>query len=316
MIGTDARCDIVVRDRARTIAPRHARLVRQRSVWTIRALDDASRLTRDRVALPEFPLVPGIEIGIGDVTLIAESERSRRVRRTLVRLIGADAERASDVDRALRTVLTCASGRGALTLYGSEDLGAVAQLLHRTTLPDWPFVRWERRTGEDPRQALAAAAGGTLCVSGHDLARAAELIAAGRRRSTARIQLIVLITSVRPLRPILAVVAEPLVVTPLARRKQERLRIIDELAAEAAATLGIPPLPLTEADRRIILRFDAATLPAIERATLRIVALRHWGYFARAARHLGMSHASLIEWAETRKLGGTHGRGRPAPIKA
>jgi hypothetical protein len=313
IVGSDPRCDVVIRDRARTVAPRHARLSRQRSAWSIRALDDGAGLSRDRVALPEFPLVPGIEIGLGDVTLVAESAQSRVLRRTLVRLIGAGAERAEEVDRALRTVLSCASGRGALTLYGSEDLGAVAQLLHRAALPAWPFVRWERRTGDDPKAALAAAAGGTLCVSAQDLAHTAELFIAGRRRSTARVQLIVLVTAVRPLRPVLAVVAEPVMVTPLARRKHERGRIIDELAAEAAVTLGIEPSALSESDRRTILRFDAATLPAIERATLRIVALRHWQYFARAARQLGISHASLIEWADARGLGAGHGRGRPSP---
>lgn len=311
-VGSDPRCDIVIRDRARSVAPRHARLVRQRSEWRIRAEGDAG-LWRDRVRLTEFPLVPGVEIGVGDVTLIAESAQSRVVHRTLMRLLGEGAERSGDVDRALHTVLTCASGRGALTLYGSEDLGAVAQLLHRITLPRWPFVRWERRTGEDPRAALAAAAGGTLCVSAHDLARTAELFAAGRRRSPARVQLIVLVAAVRPLRPVLAVVAEPVMVTPMAKRKHERAGIIDELAEEAAAALGIAASPLSEADRRTILRFDAQTLPALERATLRVVALRHWRYFARAARQLGISHASLIEWADARGLGARHGRGRPTP---
>jgi hypothetical protein len=315
IVGSDARCDVVIRDRGRTVAPQHAKLTWQRSRWRIRALDDAAPawLSRDRVPLPEFPLVPGIEIGLGEVTLIAESERSRVLRQTLLRLIGFDAERSIEIDRALRTVLTTASGRGALTLYGNEDLGAVAQLLHRTTLPGRPFIRWERRTGDDPEEALAAAAGGTLCVSAHDLSRSVEAIVDGRRRSTTRVQLVVLVAAVRPLRPILAAVADPLVLTPLAKRKHERNRILDELTVEAAATLGIAASQLSDADRRTILRFDAATLPAMERATLRIVALRHWKYFARAARRIGISHASLIEWAESRGLGGTHGRGRPAP---
>jgi len=123
----------------------------------------------------------------------------------------------------------------------------------------------------------------------------------------------VLVAAVRPLRPILAAVADPVVLTPLAKRKHERLGIIDDLASEAAATLGIEPIPLSDSDRRTIVRFDGTTLPAIERATLRIVALRHWKYFARAAKRIGISHASLMEWAEPRGLGATHGRGRPAP---
>jgi Inner membrane component of T3SS, cytoplasmic domain len=313
LIGSAASCDVVIRDRGRTVAAQHAKLVRQASRWSVRALGDpeATPLARDRVPLPEFPLVPGIEIGIGGVTLITESERSRALRRVLVRLIGFDAQHAAEVDRALRTALTAGSGRGALTLYGNGDLAAVAQLLHRHTLHGRPFVRWERRTREDPGDALAAAAGGTLCVSANDLLWCVDELVERRRRSTTRVQLVILVTAVRRLRPIVAAVAEPIVLTPLSRRKDECLRIIDELTVEAAQALGIEPTPLSDADRRTILRFDASTVPAIERATLRIVALRHWRYFARAAHELGMAHASLMEWAAPRRLGGGHQRGRP-----
>lgn len=315
IIGSGSRCDVVLRDRTGTIAAQHAKLVRIRSHWQIRAMDesDPAGLFRDRVPLPAFPLVPGIEIGIGDVTLVAESERSRALRRVVQRLIGLDAQHRAQVDRALRTVLTAASGLGVLTLYGHGDLASVAHLLHRHALPGRPFVRWERRTGDDPARALAAAAGGTLCVSANDLSlsRAIERIVERRRSSTTRVQLILLVAAVRRLRPLVATVAEPIVLTPLAQRKHERRRIIHELALDAAETLGIAAIRLSDADLRIIMRFDATTLPAIERATLRIVALRHWDYFARAARALGMTHAALMEWAELRGLAVTHDPGRP-----
>jgi hypothetical protein len=312
IIGTGSGCDVVLRDRTGTIAARHARLIRLRSRWLIRAMEesDSAGLFRDRVALPAFPLVPGIEIGMGAVRFVAESERSRALRRVLQRLIGFDARHRAQVDRALRTVLTTASGHGVLTVYGNGDLAAVAHLLHRHALPGQPFVRWERRTGSDPGRALAAAAGGTLCVSANDLSRALERIVERRRESTTRVQLVILVTAIRRLRPIVATVAEPIVVTPLAKRKHERLRIIHELATDAAAALGIEASRLSEPDLRTILRFDARTLPAIERATLRIVALRHWDYFARAARALGMTHAALMEWAELRGLAVTHDPGR------
>jgi Inner membrane component of T3SS, cytoplasmic domain len=313
LIGSAASCDVVLKDRSGAVAPEHAKLARQQARWMIRAVGGAETtpLYRDRVPLPEFPLVPGVEIGLGNITLVAESEQSRALRRVLARLIGFDAQHAGDVDRAMRTTLNAASGRGALTLYGQGDLAAVAHLLHRHTLRDQPFVRWERRTREDPREALATAAGGTLCVSANDLLWCVDELVERRHRSTARVQLIILVTAVRRLRPIVAAVTEPIVLTPLSRRKQELVRIIDELAAEAAQSLGIAPIRLSDADRRTILKFDAATVPAIERATLRIVALRHWRYFARAAHELGMAHASLMEWAAPRRLGGGHHRGRP-----
>ena len=313
IIGTGPGCDVVLRDRTRTVAARHAKLTRRQARWLIRALDEAdpSGLSRDRVPLAEFPLVPGVEIGLGEVTLIAESERSRVLRRVLQRLIGFDAPARAQVDRALHTVLTTASGRGALTLYGKGDLAAVAHMLHRHTLHGRPFVRWERRTGDDPGGALAAAAGGTLCVSVNDLSRGFERIVERRRQATTRVQLIILVTAIRRLRPLIATAADPLVLTPLAQRKHECLRIIHDLAQDAAAALGIAPSRLSEADLRTILRFDAATLPAIERATLRIAALRHWDYFSRAASALGMTHAALMEWAEPRGIAVTHAPASP-----
>jgi hypothetical protein len=313
VIGSGWSCDVMLKDRTGSVAAQHAKLTWHRARWVIRALGDpeATPLARDRVPLPEFPLVPGVEIGLGKVTLVAESARSRALRHLMMRLIGFDAQHAGDVDRAVRTALTTASGCGALTVYGQGDLAAVAELVHRHTLHGRPFVRWERRTREDPAVALNAAAGGTLCVSANDLLWCVDEVVARRHKSSTRVQLIILVAAVRRLRPIVAAVTEPIVLTPLSQRKDDRLRIIDELATEAAQTLGIEPTPLSDADRKTILRFDAATVPAIERATLRIVALRHWRYFARAAHELGMAHASLMEWAAPRRLGTGHHRGRP-----
>jgi len=321
VIGTSAACDVVLRDPARTVAPEHARLVRRHAHWTIRAIgDDLDVLCRDRVPLREFPLVPGLEISLGDVTLIAESERSRALHAMLRRLIGFDARYQVEVDRALRTVLTTASGRGVLTLCGSGDLVSVAHQLHRRMLPGQPFVVCDPRRGEgsahpllapnirDPMDALGLAAGGTLCLPAdrppHELPELAER----RRNSTTRVQLVIVTETVHP---VLAAIAEPVVVTPLARRAAERLRLIDELAAEAAATLGIEVVPLSDAHRRAILRFDGSTPQAIEKATLRIIALRNGGHTSRVAKQLDMSHASLTEWALRRGLVAKRPRGRP-----
>ena len=115
IIGASPRkCDIVLRTHRGTVAPQHARLVRRGSQWTIAAIDGAAPVVRDGVPLPGFPLVPGVEIGLGSTTLIAESVRSRALRRRLMWLIGFGSQQLHDVDRALRTVLRAASGRSVL----------------------------------------------------------------------------------------------------------------------------------------------------------------------------------------------------------
>jgi hypothetical protein len=320
-IGASTACDLVIRDRTRTVAAEHATLIRHHSQWTIRASEAVGPegLCRDRVPLREFPLVPGIEISLGRVTLIAESARERTLRRTLRRLIGFDAASGSDVDRALRSVLVAASGRGVFTLCGHDDLVAITHQLHRHTLPGQPFVVCDRRRGEgsanpllppnvhDAMEALALAAGGTLCMHYERPPRRVQDMLAHRRAGTTRVQLVVCAAA---LRPAIATIADPFVLRPLARRAGERDRRIDELAAEAAAAFGADAT-LLDADRRIILRFDGDTLSAIEKATLRIVALRHWDSTSRAARELNMSHATLTEWALRRRLIPKRAPGRP-----
>jgi hypothetical protein len=320
-IGASAGCDVVIRDRARSVAGEHAKLIRHHAQWTIRAVEDvgADGLRRNEVPLREFPLVAGTEIGLGEVTLIVESERERALRRTLRRLIGFDAASGPHIDRALRVVLTAASGRGVFTLCGHDDLVAIAHQLHRHTLPGRPFVVCDRRRGEgsanpllppnihDATEALALAAGGTLCMHYERPPRRMQDMLEQRRAATTRVQLVVCAAALRP--PV-ALAADPFVLRPLARRANERDRLIDELTAEAAAAFGAQAT-LSEADRRLIVRFDGATLSAIEKATLRIVALRHWNSTSRAARELNMSHATLTEWALRRRLIPKRSPGRP-----
>ena len=83
IIGSSTTCDVVLRTHSGAVAARHARLIRRGSRWLIQAIAETQggHVYRDRVALRAFPLVPSIEIGIGDGTLVAESERSRRARR-------------------------------------------------------------------------------------------------------------------------------------------------------------------------------------------------------------------------------------------
>jgi hypothetical protein len=66
----------------------------------------------------------------------------------------------------------------------------------------------------------------------------------------------------------------PLVVPPLAQRSAELDRIIAEYASDAIEELAAPASSLTAADHAWVRAHAAASLAEIEKATLRLVALR------------------------------------------
>jgi hypothetical protein len=311
-IGTSSKCDVRVRDLTGTVAAHHAKLVRRQSRWMIRAVDGAADLYSDHVPLREVPLVPGINIGLGPVKLIAESRRSQALRRHLAWLIGFGGQYRVQVDRALMTVLRTASGHGALSLCGTGNLIAVARRLHWDTLADRPFIVCDPRRVrssanvrspwniDEPMAALAAAAGGSLCVVTKRLPRGFDTVFERWRESSTRVQLI--LCGPPTADRILTMTAEPLVLTPLTLRWRDRVRIIDEIAEDVVPALGVRVAPLSAADRRVILQYDGETVSDLEKATIRIAALRTRETVSGAAKKLGMSPVSLFRWAAARGL--------------
>jgi hypothetical protein len=167
--------------------------------------------------------------------------------------------------------------------------------------------------------ALAAAAGGTLCLNTQRLPPGFQRIVQRWRRSETRVHLVLCASASDP---VLETVADALVVAPLYLRWRDRVRIINNVATEAAIELGVAGKAISDADRQIILESDATTLSELEMATKRIVALRHCavgrGGLSRAAEKLGVTHATLAEWAERRGLITVQRRNaaprRPMPI--
>jgi hypothetical protein len=76
-------------------------------------------------------LEPGIEIGIGGLTLIAESRSSVELRGFLARILGWRSNRIEVVDHALRSIRLAASRRVELVLRGDGDLVPIARSIHR-----------------------------------------------------------------------------------------------------------------------------------------------------------------------------------------
>ncbi|MGH9885698.1 MAG: FHA domain-containing protein, partial [bacterium] len=86
LIGTASSCATRLVDRF--IAPEHARLTFDGEQWWIRDCGTPCGLRQDGVLRRRFVLTPGLEVGIGATTLVAESLRSQRLHAFCQRLLG------------------------------------------------------------------------------------------------------------------------------------------------------------------------------------------------------------------------------------
>jgi len=98
-------------------------------------------------------------------------------------------------------------------------------------------------------------------------------------------------------------VGVPITVPPLASRLDELDQIITEYADDAIAELSAPPTTsFLPADRDWVRVHSASSLPDIEKATLRLVAIRESRNLSAAAARLGMAPVSLSRWIGRRQL--------------
>lgn len=93
----------------------------------------------------------------------------------------------------------------------------------------------------------------------------------------------------------------------LSTRQSDLPRIIDEYAQDAIAALGAPATSFGPGDHHWVLSRAARSLPEIEKATLRRVALRSSKNLSHAATRLAMAPVSLSRWMSGR-LSPTHAR--------
>jgi hypothetical protein len=309
-IGSSSTCSLPLHDPSGRMSRQHAQLVREGDRWVARDLDSKNGLRLDGVRRPKVPLEPGSELGLGGITLVAESPRLIALRGFLARLLGWDEDHGETVDLAMRSLRLAATQRAALALCGDGDLVPIARGLHRYTVGDErPFVLCDprrRATAENAAlenytsgmRALQAAAGGTMCVWLKRLPRDFAELTAALHDPGARVQLIA--CGLRP-SDRKDLVSAPIEIPSLSTRADEIDRIIDEYADDATRALRSSTL-FTELDRDWVRAHSATSLPEIEKGTLRVVALRQAGNVARAAALLGMAHASLGEWIGRRRL--------------
>lgn len=308
-IGTSNDCALQLT--GPDILPIHAELMQEGEQWRIRALKSTSELRRDGESCSQFFLTPGVEIGIGRATLIAESQRSIALREFCARILGWGSDRVQAVERALRAIRLAAAWRSTLILQGEEDLVPLAYSLHRRVLgAAAPFVICDHRRADLPATvrspanqagsmaAFEAAAGGSLCLRGrhlpHDLPEFLRLL----DEPDPRVQLIVCMSKDGhggflarfPVNPM------PIELPPLEIREVELSRIIQEYANDAIVELSASPACFSEDDCEWVMKHGVESLSEIEKATLRLVAVNMTGSVHRAARKLHMAGVSLSRW--------------------
>jgi ActR/RegA family two-component response regulator len=216
------------------------------------------------------------------------------------------------VDLALRSIRMAASRRVALVVRGDHDLVPIARAIHRRAVgADRPFIvcdprrRQYKATVRSPENyetgmpAFAAATGGSMCVRNLRLPRDFGDVITALREPNSRVQLVVCAQASDACEPYLAV---PITVPPLASRPDEIDRIIAEYARDAIDELGTWRTSFLSADLAWVRAYAATSLPSIETATLRLVAIRESRNITSAAARLGMTPVSLSRWIGRRKL--------------
>jgi hypothetical protein len=302
ILGTAPDCWLRLWDPAGRISRRHAELAYGDDGWMISDLGSKNGVHLDGVRVASSSLAPGVEIRIGSVTLIAESPRLIALRSLLERLIGWSEDSQEQVDQALFSVRIAATHREPLLLCGAGNLVPIARLLHQHGLGDRPFVAL--KPGTPGMDALAAAAGGTLCVWRNQLPNDFDEVVSALRGPVAGALLIVCAHALprgNDIASQIVTVVRSILIPPLADRAQELHRIIDEYAAEAVSAFGGDGMAPT--DREWVANNASGSLHQLEMATRRIVALHACGEsVTQASKLLGMSHGSLSVWLARRTI--------------
>jgi hypothetical protein len=90
----------------------------------------------------------------------------------------------------------------------------------------------------------------------------------------------------------------------LASRRDDIDRIIADYAADAIAELAAPATGFTDRDHVWVREHAATSLDEIEKATLRVIAIRTSETMGEAAARLGMAQPSLLRWIDRRRRPG------------
>jgi len=263
--------------------------------------------------------LPGAEITVAGKIFIVETRRSLALRDFCARLIGWGEARAATVDHALRAIRLANVGRAILVLRGTGDLVPVAHAIHRHTLgDDAPFVVSDpqrgntRATVRGPANRMSGveaarhAFRGTLCVRSSRPPSDMGMVLRVFRAPASSVRLIACAEAVTmPALDSYTLNIARIDIPSLDTRRDELPRIVCEYIDDAIDRLDAPSDCLNARDVERIMSSAAfgsqVTIPAIEKATLRAVALKvALGDRVKAATLLGMALNSLTRWVHRR----------------
>lgn len=308
-IGKKSGCGIRIPDGSDHASRVHAELNMIGGRWwlTNRSKNGTSF---DGAVLPASALEPGVEIGMASTKFVAESDRLVELRHALERMIGWHERYYESIDVAVSEIRLAAARRAILVLHGQAHLSAVAAELHELTLGrQRPFVLCRLTKSRDTedisaesfrsaRAALAAAAGGTVCVSGRPPGDLREMLLE-MRAPGCRTQLVVCAEAASDAT---LYRARPVEITPLSYRSDELDTLIDEYAKLAARQPGMTQFHVAPAERSWIKKEASNSLTDIKVSVRRVALLRRVGSVSAAASELGVSRNSLWIWFERRKF--------------
>lgn len=309
MIGSAVDCALRLVDPLAYVSRNHARLSRHGNTWTLTDMGSKNGLWLDDARCHSITIHPGVEIRIGSLRFIAESPRLIDVRTYLRRILGWSERALAAVDDALHMVRDMISRRAPLRLQGEGDLVALARSLHRRAVGEHaPFVVSDPRrvraaaTARSPEnridivEAVLAASGGALCMWTTRLPVGLDSV-----RDELRGLRLILCTPVDEDAVPSMLTTSAISVTPLSKRRTELDRLIDEYTIDACTLLDVPVSLLCAEDRAWLWSQRPRSLPEIEAAALRMVALRELGSINRAAARLGISGVAFSRWLSRRR---------------
>ena len=301
VLGSSPECSLHLHDPSGRVSRRHASAWREGESWTMADLSSTNGLRVNGEERRSFQLAPGDEIGLGGITLIAESRRLMELHDLLRRWLGWSASSLVEADRALSKVREMAHLRAALVLQGAVPLAGVARRLHRVTLGDRPFVFLG--PNERGEQALDRAANGMLCVDTRSLPRDIWALVANLRTPDARVRMVACADSAESVAGLATMISRiiTLSIPLLTEREEEIARLLEAYGWDAVEELGASCLGFWPGDPELVRASGIANLDEIEAVARRLVALRNWGVTGGAER-LGITHGALSRWARRRSI--------------
>lgn len=264
LVGGGADCEIRIEHP--TVSRRHAVLTFERGAWWARDRDSTNGIEQDGERRVAVELAPLVELGLGDVKLVAESALSIAMYELLQRWLGwSDAKR---IERAVAAVRDWVARRAALVVVGAPDARPFVRAVGQLVFDDdaEPLSVDDLARTEDRATAI--------CVS-----TVRELLAVHRHCSR------------------IATIAIP----ALSQRDTELDRLYQTAIDQALLDLDADPAALRQRDLVWLRSRNCASLSQLDDVARRLVAIRAWGVTHGAAR-LGISHGALSRWAVRHRL--------------